>query len=402
MSAEEMNALEKAALEDPFLSDAIEGYTGNKAQREAGADKDLEDLSNRLKVRLGEDQKQVAVPLFKWWKAAAVVILLAGTGVLVYKLLNTNQHNQTLAKNEATVPVPPPLQDTLAGNIISLNEPAAAGILERNADQLPAPAPKNTQSPGNIAAGKETVESSQMTRSARRSVKNYKPEMDQNTKDVEQESVNDQMATVSVQQTAAPSVKKVAPKSFSGKIVDENNKPVPFASVLVINSELGVSTDSNGRFDFSFSDSIATVDVSTTGYESARATLKTGLTNNEIKLQRNSDTDSKVIPTTKSRAKNTVTPAESITTTSPGTEPVTGWIEYNSYIAKNKRMRSGREDVQEEVVLSFAIDNNGRAVQIKIEKPASPVSNAEAIRLLKEGPAWKNNQQTRTTVTIRL
>jgi len=401
MSAEEMNALEKAALEDPFLSDAIEGYIGNTTERKAGAHKDIEDLSNRLKIRLGEDQKQVAVPLFKWWKAAAVIILLAGAGVLVYTLTNTTQQNKTLAKNEARVTVTPALQDTLAGNIISLNEPAAS-VLEKNADQMPALTPKNNQSPDYKAAGKENVESSQMITSEKRSIKRYKPEQDQNTKDIEQESLKEQMATVSVQQTAAPSAKEGAQKTFSGKIVDENNKPVPNATVLVINSQLGVSADAGGHFNFSFSDSIATVNVNSVGFESAQATLKTGLTNTEIKLQRNRDTNSEMIPIVKGRAKNTVTPAENIITTNPGIEPVSGWVEYNSYILKNRRTPSGKEGVQEEVVLSFAIDNNGRPVQLKIENPGSPALNAEAIRLLKEGPAWKNNQQTRAIVTIRL
>lgn len=401
MSAEEMNALEKAALGDPFLSDAIEGYIGNTTERKAGAHKDLEDLSNRLKIRLGEGQKQVAVPLFKWWKAAAVIILLAGAGVLVYTLMNTTQQNKTLATYEATAPLPPSLQDTLAGNIISLNEPAA-GILERSANQQPAPAAINNQPPGNKAAGKETVGNSKMVASQKRSLKSRKPEQDLNTKDVEQESVKEQMATVSVQQTAASSVAEKAPNTFSGKIVDENNKPVPNATVVVINSQLGVSADSGGHFDFSFKDSLASVSVNSVGFESAQATLKTGLTNTEIKLQRNSDTNSEVIPTATDRAKNTGTPVKSITSTNPDIYPVTGWIEYNRYIEKNKKMPAGKEGLQEELVLSFAIDNNGRPAQIQIEKPASSAVNAEAIRLLKEGPAWKNNQQTRAMVTIRL
>ncbi len=400
MPAEEMNALEKAALEDPFLSDAIEGYTGNTTERKTSAHEDMEDLSNRLKIRLSDGHKQVTVPLFKWWKAAAVIILLAGAGVLVYTLTNTTQPNQTLAKNETVVTVPPSLPDTMAGNIISLNEPAA-GIVESNNDQLPALTQKNVQPPGNKVAVDETAENSKVLTSEKPSLKRSKPE-DQNSKDAEQEVMREQMATVSVRQTAAPSVRDVAPKSFSGKIVDENNKPVPFASVLVINSELGVSTDSNGRFDFSFSDSVATVDVSTTGFESARATLKTGLTNTEIKLQRNSSTNNEPIAAVKSRTRNASTLPGNITTTSPGVEPVSGWVAYNSYIAKNKRLPSGRQDVQEEVVVSFAIDRNGRAVQFKIEKPASPALYAEAIRLLKEGPSWKNNQQTRAVVTIRL
>lgn len=401
MPAEEMNALEKAAMEDPFLSDAIEGYIGNTTERKTSVHEDMEDLSNRLKVRLGEGHIQVAVPLFKWWKAAAVIVLLAGAGVLVYTLTNTTQHNQTLAKNEAPVTVPPSLQDTLAGNIISLNEPAA-GIMEKIADQQAAPVPINNQPSVNKIAGKKTVENSRMITSEKRTLRSPKPVQDQYTKDVEQESLKEQIAAVSVQQTAASSVAEKASHTFRGKIVDEYNKPVPNATVLVINSQLGVSADSGGRFDFSFNDSLATVNINSAGFEPAQATLKTGLINTEIKLQRHSDTNSEVIPLATGRAKNAVPPVKSITSTNADIYPVNGWIEYNMYIEKNKRMPAAREGLQEEIVLSFVIDNNGRPAQIEIEKPASSAVNAEAIRLLKEGAAWKNNQQTRAVVNIRL
>lgn len=401
MSAEEMNALERAALEDPFLSDAIEGYTGNTMQLKSDSQKDIEDLQHRLRNRLGKNHKVIAVHAFKWWKVAAVIVLLAGAGALVYTLTNTTRQTETLAKNDATTPLPPTLQDTLNGNIISLNEPAA-GVMEKNADQLPAPAPKIPQPSGNKKSGRENIESSQIITSEKRSIKNDKPQPGRNKKEVEQEAVKEQMAAVSVQQAADLTEKEKATNVFSGKIVDENNKPIPNATVIVINSQLGVSADTGGRFNFSFNDSVAPVNVSSPGFTPAQGTLKTGLTNTEIKLQRSSNTIDEAIVPALGRAKNAVTSAERITTTTPGIEPISGWVEYNSYILKNIRMPSGKEGVQEEVVLSFAIDNNGRPAQLKIEKPASPALNAEVLRLLKEGPAWKNTQQTRAVVTIRL
>lgn len=398
MSAEEMNALEKTALEDPFLSDALEGYTANTT----GAHKDIEDLQHRLKNRLNKDHKIAAVHPFKWWKAAAVVILLAGAGGLVYTLTNTTRQTETLAKNEAAVPVPPALPDTLDGNIISLNEPAA-GIMENNTDQLPAPAQKTLLPSGYKAARKQPVEDSQIIAlSDKLSLRSNKPQQDQNTQGVEQKFIKEQMATVSVQQTAAPLANEKATHVFSGKIVSENNEPVPFATVLVINSQLAVSADAAGHFDFSFNDSLAMVNVNSAGFTPAQATLRTGLTNTEIKLQRDSNMHDAVIPTATGRAKNAATPAKSITSTNPDIYPVTGWIEYNRYIEKNKRVPAGKEGLQEQVVLSFSIDKNGRPAQIEMVKLASPAINAEAIRLLKEGADWKHNEQTRVVVTIRL
>lgn len=398
MSAVEMNAFEKVALEDPFLADAIEGYAENTTHRKVSAQKDLEELQHRLKNRLSDNHKIVAVPLFKWWKVAVVFILLAGAGVWVYTLTNPNQKNETLAKNEAAMPVQP-IEDTLTNDIISLNEPGAS--VKKEDGEQPLVVTGNRKRAEDKAGDEETIENDQSITSGEKEVlRDDKPEQSLELNDVKQKSVITETSAVSRHQAAAPSVEENAPKTFSGKIVDENNQPVPFATVLVINSQLDISADSDGYFDFSFNDSIATVDVRGTGFESARATLKTGLINTEIKLKLRSDTNEAVVVAYGVRSKTTRKPPASIT--GSGIEPVSGWNKYNRYIAKNKKMPAGKRNLQADVVLSFALDNNGRPAQIKIEKSASPAINAEAIRLLQEGAAWKNNQQTRAVVTIRL
>ncbi|HRO71579.1 MAG TPA: hypothetical protein PK951_14410, partial [Chitinophagaceae bacterium] len=85
MSPGDMHALEKAALEDPFLADALEGF-GNTNSASA----DMSDLVDRLNQRTKEEQAKL-IPLtrprtsFTWWKVAAMVILIAGAGMLVYQ-----------------------------------------------------------------------------------------------------------------------------------------------------------------------------------------------------------------------------------------------------------------------------------------------------------------------------
>src|SRR5439155_18288995 len=65
LSPEEMHAVEKAALDDPFLADALEGYGG--ASTNAAAD--LSELEKKLQQRISESEEISIAPIrnsFKW------------------------------------------------------------------------------------------------------------------------------------------------------------------------------------------------------------------------------------------------------------------------------------------------------------------------------------------------
>ena len=104
MSAQEMHALEIAAMEDPFLADALEGYS--KLQKDPSNDLAL------LKTRIAERAATAAVVKMKrrnqWLRVAAIFILLAGLGVVAFKMMQQNKND--LAKNESpkanAAPVP--------------------------------------------------------------------------------------------------------------------------------------------------------------------------------------------------------------------------------------------------------------------------------------------------------
>src|SRR5688572_12716143 len=103
LSAKERHALEKAALDDPFLADALEGY----AVSDLNVNADIAELKSRLAKRTQEEENKV-VPIatvkktsFSWWKVAAMIILVAGAGLIVYQLGFTNKKNdiaQTVTK----------------------------------------------------------------------------------------------------------------------------------------------------------------------------------------------------------------------------------------------------------------------------------------------------------------
>jgi hypothetical protein len=85
LSAKEMHALEKAALDDPFLADALEGY----AVAGVNVAADIAELKKRLAEKSEETR---VIPIggsrnssFPWLRAAIMIVVLAGAALLSYQ-----------------------------------------------------------------------------------------------------------------------------------------------------------------------------------------------------------------------------------------------------------------------------------------------------------------------------
>src|ERR1700712_1595999 len=100
LSPAAMHAMEKAALDDPFLADAMEGYEVSAIQQPASPiQNDINDLQNRLAARVARENKIAPVIKFTWWKVAAAVLLFVGAG-WIYTAINNKSTQQNIAKTE--------------------------------------------------------------------------------------------------------------------------------------------------------------------------------------------------------------------------------------------------------------------------------------------------------------
>src|ERR1700692_308935 len=88
LPASEMHAIEKAALDDPFLADAIEGFeTISKQNTSVNIDADIIELHQKLAEKIEERRKTVS-PIFMFWRvAAAVITILVIGGITVTYIL---------------------------------------------------------------------------------------------------------------------------------------------------------------------------------------------------------------------------------------------------------------------------------------------------------------------------
>ena len=120
LSPSQMHELEKAALEDPFLADALEGMELYNDQKKFSAD--TNDLNARLNERIKKKGALLSIHNL-WWKIASVlVIIITGISVITFmgetnKLVTTEIAKTENKREAASIP------DTLAKDVMALTQP---------------------------------------------------------------------------------------------------------------------------------------------------------------------------------------------------------------------------------------------------------------------------------------
>ena len=105
-----------------------------------------------------------------------------------------------------------------------------------------------------------------------------------------------------------------------------------------------------------------------------------------------SPTDQKAII----RAKATATESAVHNPVVAGVQPLIGWELYRQYLELNMRKPKNEPILNGIVVVSLQVDRNGKLANFKIRKGLTEAYNAEAIRLIKEGPEWRGANDGKT------
>ena len=80
---------------------------------------------------------------------------------------------------------------------------------------------------------------------------------------------------------------------------------------------------------------------------------------------------------------------EDVSASEQAVQPVAGWDIYRKYIEDNIRKPATDPNISGSVLLSFELDKNGKPFSFQILKGLTEACDAEAIRLIKDGPLWK-------------
>lgn len=439
LSQAEMHAMEKAAMDDPFLADAMEGYRNTDA-----AEDDIRLLQQQLKDRTGTKVLPLAGRKFPWLRVAAAVIIIGGSGVLASQLFFNNPKNELVATEETGKESAPATQQNQmnvppADTIISEDNTAGSPLLfpltkdsvaKINSNDLTtANALKTDSLDGRFIEEKTTALSVKILSAPvtldKSKTEDYTKKENNNDdqaflkKDVTIQKADDKANNYQTEYKQkgitsgmeANRAKKNAGTTylFRGRTVDAQNNPIPFANITNQDDQVGTYSDAKGYFNLISPDTALNVKVRSLGYESLNYRLRNTSNPNDVAnivMQEDKDAllDEEVViarRTVKSPSRG-LGLKEYAKTETDDPEPEDGWENYDTYITNNFRNPQGNNiNPNGEVELSFRIDKQGRPTDIKVLRSYCNECNDEVIRLLREGPRWKrSSRNAKTTVTI--
>lgn len=407
MSAKEMHNMEKAALQDPFLADAIEGYSVAPFEQ---SKKQLNEITAALETQKEETK---VVPLakrnFYWWRVAAIIILVIGVGILSWFIIDSNK-----GVNEVRDLARAKENKTAAGDTVHQKESSNAIVKIDTSKKLLAQ---------NLAAKarKKQSQKKDLQQHDTTSANGYKLSHVQTEafkKPVSDSAIMKEDVAVNIsplaerkvdsvqlenQESLAFAQNKFLPltnelNTFNGRVVDDSNHAVPYAMVRA--NDKVVTTDTNGYFKLQSPDSSLHVHISSAGFVPASAQLKSHITNN-ISIRPNSTALNDVFVTklgAKKKQPGKVFNADSA-------YPSGGWESFQAYVYKklNKPFDSTQSpEITGDVQLEFSIDENGEPYNFSVLTSSNNASASKAIEIIKNGPKWiSTSKEKKGKITIQ-
>jgi hypothetical protein len=419
MSASEMYALEKQALDDPFLADAIEGM---QSQSTSQLNTGIADLQNRLKERI--DGRNIRIPVtVMWMRAAAAVAVLALIGIAGYYLLNNDSEQkqvivQVKPEAESAEKV---LKDSsglvMPGESVSADSHTKPKLLREvppvtsNKIDNPVivqPAPEINRMQDTLAA--LTKENTAPVAAADHVVVSTQEKEKLSIPDVKvSKALSGKMSGVDFNRMQATGGNNSV-FFFNGQVKDLNNQPISFANISIKNSNSTTYTDANGIFRFVAADTTLNIDVKSVGYAEQSAVLNFRDANPVLLLKPAENKLSEVVVSKSKKTKPFVEIKSAVKDSLDdegmlAAEPVDGWGAYHLYLLNNVRIQrdaSGKK-IDGMVTVSFAVSESGWLSDFRIEKSLNTLADKEAMRLIKEGPKWEllnTEKPLRALVTV--
>ncbi len=391
MPVAEMHALEKAALEDPFLTDALEGYAYSESP-----EKDIAELRELLAEKRKKKKAFSIASLAgnKWWRVAALFIIVFGVGYLFYT--NTNHITKNdFAKNDVKelpvkVTAPSPvLKDLDSGNNDVAFENKSSGLVKKAEPALP-----------KINTGKETEKVSEQISADKK----------EDATSLMMSRTNPFADSLAQPQ---PIFKKDSLKQYvlRGSVTDESGVPVPNVIIFDNTKHEAAMTNKDGDFSFASPDSSVEVVASGVGFSKKNSLLKKDVPST-ITMERSDRNLNQVVITGygSKRKKALSSPTKSlegraggIATNSLTVQPFPVSDKFTKYLQENtvRVYDENNERLSGEVVLSFSINKKGRPWHVDVLKSTCKECEEQAMHLLETGPDWHGPTDIRGTVEIK-
>lgn len=427
LSAAEMNAIERASLEDPFLADALDGYAIAEH-----TDSDRAELKLRLEERVATPVVSISRSgtARKWLRAAVLIAAIAGAAFLTYQVGFNEKRTTDIADNPAVKPAGQAAKennDAKPADSSSSEGSSSSSTTRVQTSDAPATeagrssvavdnttggqVPGDGQPPRAAPISKESAIATKDIPEVTSVVPNKPtaaPVMESDRDDKKTAAETDQAYLArnkadesNVSRALASKKSGTQPNAlrmFRGRVTDPSNNALPFANVTNTQDNVGTYTDAQGYFTLVSPDSVLNVQVKSLGFENRQAQLNTIIPNNQVVLrEENQGLDAFVM---NNRQANT-NRARSSMMVLEEPEPADGWTNYDTYIVNNLRVpdQFARRDASHgEVELSVEVNDDGDPVKITVTKSLCESCDREAIRLVMNGPKWKKKGRKGTTI----
>lgn len=426
LSQQEMHALEKKALVDPFLAEALEGVDDISAHELA---EDVALLNKKIRNR----QKRM---LFTPLRIAAGIALVVGAAFLVYQLaprpatiaLQTEKPKEENKKTEgekaagnqpkegSKKPVDAPGKPRVENQKFTVKSggpQSAAKVEEQHTAKIQPEELKSEKAEAEIVAPTTQAPVQDLAGQQKAEIDNDKDQLakeitgpEQNTasaKSISREKKKDAFVASEAQRSALRSAKIKMPTSISGHVVSfEDGSSLPGVNVIVKGTTIGTVTDSNGDFKIS------------TDLENRSLVFSfIGLQSQEIDASNQDKVDVQM--------KDDVSQLSEVVVTALGTarddqaEPVMKWAEpeggrkaYEKYLESNVVYpeEALKNNIKGKSGIEFTVAMDGSLGDFRIFKKLGYGCEDELIRLVKEGPRWnpttEDAKPIESTVRVKL
>lgn len=413
----EMHALEKKALLDPFLAEALEGAQHVDAENFA-LDIDLIQQSVHEKTKKKGSR---IIPLNGWnvftGVAAGLLLLVVSSFMILLMIRQQNENNEIASAeqhhNIAEEKSQAPKKDVITDSLIAEN--TTPNLEKKPIPQTPSNKnrlqPKARQTDSGSIALSERASAQPIVNNA------YGEEREQVVEAELQEPpliVRDEnlakkeIATTKPKEALAPSQNTseelksslLPERTVRGKVLyEDDGKPLPGVNVIVKDSNKGTVTDVNGDFE-----------ILVSGGEKTLVFNFIGLTTQEVNIGNNTSVDvrmsdevmalSEVVVTGYNRG----TPEGSYEMAFPQG----GRRAFNKYLEEKLQYpeQAKENKIEGRVTIQFTVQPNGSLTDFEVLKGLGYGCDEELIRLVKQGPSWnpskRNNEVVQEKVRVRL
>lgn len=394
----EANQLERKAMDDPFLQDAIDGYDSVEGDHIST----IEDLKKRLSSPKKRINKKMWI-----WAAAAAILLLIGIPLLLYKPYTKEEItvvSSDIIQQKKEITTPSFQKDTVL--VADHFEPKKEDDTTPKAKQTPSsslstetyleiikPVAEVFEVPDNrvsvpdkefrLSTVQDDVAEKMLIKEPQRNIV---------------ETLTGRVAGIAVSEREqdknirirgiSPSIPQSDKLFISGRIVDETGEPLAGTIIQLPNTLSGTVSDTAGNFRLTVpKEAQGTLLASYIGMKETEIPLKEDVGDITMKADEMALNETIVIGYGVKKKRLFARSASSVTA-----EEIFGEEEFRGYFMNNyDKNICAQQDIS--FVVEFFIDPIGRPAQINIKENSCPALENEIKRLLLGSPLWSRTDR---------